>query len=63
MDEPTVADVRQQFPGWTVYRGVDQRWRARLSTATPPTQVAVGEDLTDLMEEMKRRIARISQET
>jgi hypothetical protein len=62
MEEPTVADVRRQFPDWTVYQGTDRRWRARLANAKPPTQVVVGEDLSDLMDEIRRRIAKLDEE-
>jgi hypothetical protein len=63
MEEPTVADVRQHFPDWTVYMGTDQRWRARLTRAQPPAQVVIGEDLSDLMDEIRRRIAKLDKES
>jgi hypothetical protein len=63
MEEPSAADVRRQFPDWTVYMGTDQRWRARLTTASPPVQVAVGEDLSGLIDEIRRRIAEFDKET
>jgi hypothetical protein len=62
MEESTVADVRRQFPDWTIYRGTDQRWRARLTIAKPPAQVVVGEDLTDLMDEIRRCVAKLDEE-
>jgi hypothetical protein len=57
-DEPTIDDVRRAFPGWTVYRGTDQRWRARPASTAPPVQPVVGEDLLDLTDEIKLYISR-----
>ena len=56
--EPTLDDVRRMFPGWTVYRGTDQRWRARPASAAPSVQPVVGENLLDLTDEIKLCISR-----
>jgi hypothetical protein len=63
MDAPTAVDVRRQFPDWTVYRGTDQRWRARLARAKPPAQVVVGEDLCDLTDQIRRCIAKLDEDS
>jgi hypothetical protein len=55
-DDPSVDDVRRAFPGWSVYRGTDQRWHARPASATPPVQPVTGEDLLDLMDMIRRYI-------
>jgi hypothetical protein len=60
-DEPTVADVRRAYPDWTVYQGTDLRWRARLTNAKPPVPVVVGEDLADLMDEIRREISHVDE--
>jgi hypothetical protein len=62
-DEPTVADVRRAYPGWTVYQGADLRWRARLTNAKPPVPVVVGEDLADLIDEIQREISHVDELT
>ncbi len=56
-DEPTVDDVRRAFPGWTVYRGTDQLWHARPADAVPPAKIVTGEDLVDLMDEIRLYIS------
>lgn len=62
MTEPTLDEVRRACPGWTVYRGIDQRWRARPTSARPPVEPVVGEDLGDLMDMIKRRISEMEEQ-
>jgi len=62
MEEPTVADVRRRFPDWTVYMGTEQRWRARLTITKPPAQIVIGEDLSDLIDEIRQCVAMLDEE-
>jgi len=47
MYEPTIESIEQDFPGWHVWQGVNDRWYARLPRTSPPW-VAGAEDLTRL---------------
>jgi hypothetical protein len=57
--EPTVADLRREFPDWTIYKGIDQRWRARLTSAKPPVPIVVDDDLDGLREEIVRKVSQL----
>ncbi len=58
--EPTLDDVKRAFPDWTVYRGTDQLWHARLTNAQPPVTIVTGEDLQDLADMIKRELGEWS---
>ena len=62
MNEPTLDDIRREFPGWTVYRGTDRRWRARPEAATPPVEPVVGEDLADLRDQIKAKLSSMEEQ-
>jgi hypothetical protein len=36
MCEPTIESIEQDFPGWHVWQGVNDRWYARLPRTSPP---------------------------
>lgn len=52
LESPTVEEVREHFPGWTVYRGTDQRWHARETDASPPVDVLNGDTLLEISDEI-----------
>ena len=56
-DEVTRESIEAEFPGWEVWQGIDRMWHARIRGATPPVMVH-GEDLIDLRDEIKRRLAK-----
>jgi hypothetical protein len=58
MTEPGPDDIRRMYPGWMVYRGTDQRWRARPESAGPPVEPVVGEGLQDLADEIRLHLAK-----
>ena len=41
-------EVKREFPGWHVWRGVNHLWYARLVKSSPPIVVTAREDLGDL---------------
>lgn len=55
--EPTVEELRYQYPHWQIWRGVSNLWYARLPNSSPPVLVR-GEDLLDLRDMIKQEIAR-----
>lgn len=58
MTEPTLEDIKREYPDWVIYKATDRRWRARPMSARPPMQPAVGEDLEDLRDEIKRYLSK-----
>jgi hypothetical protein len=60
--EPTLNDLRREFPDWTIYRGTDQRWRARLASAKPPVPIVVDDDLDGLREEIVRKVSQLEEQ-
>jgi hypothetical protein len=52
--EITKESIAREFPHWGLpFRGVDQRWHAEISGATPPVRVH-DDDLEGLREEIQR---------
>jgi len=59
--EPRTADdVEAEFPDWEVWRGVDNRWHARIRGAEPLITVADA-DLVGLKEEIVRKASQLEQ--
>jgi hypothetical protein len=59
--EPRTADdVEAEFPDWEVWRGVDNRWHARIRGAEPLITVA-DDDLVGLKEEIVRKASQLEQ--
>ena len=54
-DEPSVADLQREYPGWFIHRGICQLWYGRIPGADPPVIVR-GQDLTDLRDEIRRYV-------
>ena len=47
-DEPTLADVQAEFPGWTCWRGTSGLYCARMPGKPDGPPDAIGEDPLDL---------------
>ena len=52
--EPTLDDLKQEYPAWHCYQGIDKRWYARQLESSPQTKVC-GEDLAELRHEISVR--------
>ena len=55
--EPGWWPYAGEFPGWTVWRGVDRLYYAGLRGADPPVRVR-GEDAVDLRDQIRAVILR-----
>ena len=54
-DEPTLADVQRQYPGWRCARAVSGLFYARRADAGPGEGAGVtGEDPLDLRDQIRR---------
>lgn len=59
MTEPaTPDDIETEFPAWETWRGIDNRWHARIRGATPPVMV-VDDHLDGLRDEIARKIGQL----
>lgn len=58
MTEPSKESIQDEFPGWEVWHGLDNRWHARIKGATPPIMVA-DDHLDGLREEIIRKVSQI----
>ena len=56
-DPVTAESIADEFPGWEAWQGIDRLWHARVRGATPPIMVH-GEDLVDLRDQVKRKLAK-----
>jgi hypothetical protein len=53
-------DIETEFPDWEVWRGIDNRWHARIRGAEPP--IVVHDDHLDgLREEISRKMSRLDE--
>ena len=50
--------LRNEFSGWYIERGTDNRWHARLRGVTPPVTVA-DDHLDGLREEIVRKVSQL----
>jgi hypothetical protein len=50
--------LRNEYPGWYIARGTDNRWHARLRGTTPPVMVA-DDHLDGLREEIVRKVSQL----
>ncbi len=58
--EPTKASIEREFPGWEVWRGIDNLWHARMKGATPPVLVR-DDHLGGLREEIARKVGQLDE--
>lgn len=57
-DEPTLADVQREFPGWEVWRGISERCYGRMPGRPRRHRADVeGEDPRDLRDSIVRHKA------
>jgi hypothetical protein len=56
-DEPTLDDLRRQFPRWVFFTGINHRPYGRLPPTSPPV-VLMGEDVTDLRDQIRGYLGR-----
>jgi hypothetical protein len=54
MDDPTVAQLRREFPGWHVWKGIAGLWYARRLDTSPPI-VVHDENTTELRAQIRAR--------
>jgi hypothetical protein len=57
-EEPTKDSIEHEFPGWEVWRRLDNRWHARIKGATPPV-MAADDHLDGLREEIVRKVSQL----
>lgn len=55
--EPSLDDLRREFPGWEFWYGISQLWYARRLNTSPPVLLR-GEDLMDLRDVVRGWIGR-----
>ncbi len=48
----TEQSILAEFPGWSIWQGIEGLWHARIKGATPPV-IVTGEDLTDLRDQIR----------
>lgn len=56
--EPTLDDIRSEYPAWHCWDGIAGLPHARLRGSSPPIVVR-GEDPRDLRDEIRRRLAQL----
>jgi hypothetical protein len=59
-DEITQESLAREFPAWEIWKGVTYFWYARKPLTSPPI-VERGEDLTDLRDQMIRKMRQLGQ--
>lgn len=57
--DPTVADLRREFPGWHFWRGINQLWYARRHNTSPPL-VVHDENTTELRAKVRVEAERLA---
>jgi hypothetical protein len=57
--EPTLDDLRKEFPRWEFFTGVNHLPYARLPLTSPPV-VLRGEDVTDLRDQVNGYLGRLA---
>ena len=51
--EPQAPDeIEKEFPGWHVWKGVNNLWYASLAKTSPPVVVESAEDLVDVRDQI-----------
>ena len=50
--------LRNEFPAWEIWYGIDNRWHAHIKGATPPVTV-VDDHLDGLREEIVRKVSQL----
>lgn len=57
--DPTVAELRREFPGWHVWQGINRLWYARRTNSSPPIVVS-DENTTELRAKIRIEADRLA---
>jgi hypothetical protein len=58
-DDPTLDDLRREFPRWTFFTGVNHLPYGRLPGTSPPVTLR-GEDVTDLRDQVRGYLGKLA---